>query len=152
MRESIWGYAIVTLGILMIGVMWFISNVTKTDQHNYNLLRETVESAMYDAFDYGAYQIDGTIKINEEKFVESFIRRFAQNAELSNTYKIEIYDINEEPPKVSVKVSSTNSTSLVTGGDNIVFDFSIANSIDAILETTKEYVKWEEKREWIILW
>ena len=70
-------------------------------------------------------------KIIEAKFVENFIRRFAENADLSNDYKIEIFDVNETPPKVSLRVSSRNSTG-VTGE---MVDFNIVNNIDAILET-----------------
>ena len=132
MKESIWGYAILTLGILAVGIIWFFANVTRTDQHNYNLLKETTEAAMLDALDLASYRKDGTIRIDEEKFVENFIRRFAENAELSNEYyKIEIYDVNETPPKVSLKVSSSQETT-ATGE---VIDFKIVNNIDAILET-----------------
>ena len=131
MKESMWGYAIITLGILAVGIIWFFANATRTDQHNYNLLKETTEAAMFDAVDLAAYRKDGTIRIIEEKFVENFIRRFAQNADLSNTYVIEIYDVNEIPPKVSLKVSSVEETN-ATGE---IIEFDIVNNIDAILET-----------------
>lgn len=131
-----WGYAIIVLGILAIGIIWFFANTTRTDQNNYNLLKETTEAAMLDAVDLAAYRQDGTVKIDEEKFVESFVRRFAENADLSNEYyKIEIYDVNETPPKVSLKVSSAQETS-ATGE---VIEFDIVNNIDAILETKYEY-------------
>ena len=117
MRESVWGYAIITLGVIAIGIIWFFANVTRTDQHNYNLLK--------------AYRKDGTIKIEEEKFVESFLLRFSNNADKSNTYEVEIYDVNETPPKVSLRVRSKNNTS--AAGEN--FTFNIDNHIDAILET-----------------
>lgn len=131
MKESIWGYAILTLGLLAVGIIWFFANVTRNDQHNYNLLKETAESAMVDAIDLAAYRKDGTIKIEEEKFVENFIRRFAENADLSNEYyEIEIYDVREIPPKVSLKVSSAKRTN-PTGE---IVEFDIVNNIDAILE------------------
>lgn len=131
MREAVWGYAIIALGIIAIGIIWFFANSTRTDQHNYNLLKETVEAAMFDSVDLAAYRSDGSIEIDEEKFVENFIRRFAENAELSNTYVIEIYDINTKPPKVSLKVSSAKETT-ATGE---VMTFDVVNNIDAILET-----------------
>ena len=131
MKESMWGYAVMMLGILAIAIIWFFANVTRTDQHNYNLLKETVESAMIDSVDISAYREDGTIKIIEQKFVANFIRRFAENADLSNKYRIEIFDVNETPPKVSLRVSSTNKTN--ASGELI--DFKIVNNIDAILET-----------------
>ena len=146
MKESMWGYAIIVLGILAIGIIWFFANTTKTDQHNYNLLKETTEAAMLDAVDLAAYRQDGTVKIDEEKFVESFVRRFAENADLSNEYyKIEIYDINETPPKVSLRVSSASKTS-ATGE---IVEFDVVNNIDAILETkySKEIEVEEETTE-----
>jgi len=139
LKESIWGYAILTLGILAVGIIWFFANVTRTDQHNYNLLKETTEAAMLDAVDLAAYRIDGTVRIEEEKFVENFIRRFAENADLSNTYRIEIYDVNETPPKVSLRVLSSKETN-ATGE---IIEFDIVNNIDAILET--KY--WEENKK-----
>lgn len=132
MKESMWGYAIIVLGILAVGIIWFFANTTRTDQHNYNLLKETTEAAMLDALDLAAYRSDGTIRIEEEKFVENFIRRFAENADLSNEYyEIDIYDVNEEPPKVSLRVSSKRKTT--STGEIIEFD--IVNHLDAILET-----------------
>lgn len=131
MRESFWGYGVIILGILTIGIIWFFANTTRTDQHNNNLLKETTEAAMFDALDLAAYRKDGTIRIEEEKFVENFIRRFADNAELSNTYLIEIFDVNEVPPKVSLRVSSKSSTN-ATGE---IVEYNLVNNIDAILET-----------------
>lgn len=86
---------------------------------------------MYDSIDLATYRKDGIVKIEEEKFVENFIRRFAENASLSNNYLIEIYDINETPPKVSLKVSSSNTTN-ATGE---IMEFNLINRIDAIIET-----------------
>lgn len=131
-----WGYGILALGILAVGIIWFFANVTRTDQHNYYLLKETVESAMLDALDLSEYRRSGTIRIEEEKFVENFIRRFAENADLSNTYLIEIYDVVEIPPKVSLKVSSMKQTNDATAlPEGETFEFNIVNNIDAILET-----------------
>lgn len=130
MKESFWGYLIVFLGVVAIFFIYFFQSFTNTDEHNYNLLRETTEAAMLDAFDLASYREDGTIRIDREKFVENFVRRFAENANLSRTYVIEIYDVNEEPPKVSLKVSSAESTN-ITGQ---IMTFDISNRLDAILE------------------
>lgn len=131
MKESFWGVVIITFGVISILFIYFFQNVTNTDQQNYNLLKETTESAMYDAIDLTEYTNNGNIKINAEKFVENFVRRYAENASLSNTYVIEIYDINEYPPKVSLLVKSKEDTN-ATGE---IVDFDITNRIDAILET-----------------
>lgn len=132
MKESFWGYLLVVLGLLVIGIIWFIANSTRTDQHNFYLLRETVESSMLEAVDLAAYRQTGEIQIDEATFIETFLRRFANNADLSNIYVIEIYDINTNPPKVSMKISSTKETN--ASGELITFD--MVNNIDAILEAT----------------
>ena len=122
---------IISFGVIAILFIYFFQNITNTDQQNYNLLKETTEAAMYDSIDQVEYQKNGNIKINAEKFIENFIRRYAENASLSNTYVIEIYHISEYPPKVSLLVKSSEQTT-ATGE---VMDFQITNRIDAILET-----------------
>lgn len=132
MHESFWGTFIIGAGVLIIGLIFFMQKITNTSEQNYTLIKETTQAAMSDAFDYASYMNDGkTIRINREVFVESFIRRFAQNANLTNRYEIEIYDVNEYPPKVSLKVKT--KTSGVVANEEIDFDFT--NQIDAILES-----------------
>lgn len=130
MKESFWGATIVGIGIFSIFFLYLFQSITNTDEHNYHLLKEATEAAMIDALDLSEYRETGEIKIDREKFVENFLRRFAESATLSRTYKIEIYDVNEKPPKVSLKVSSSESTAI--SGE--VIEFNISNSIDAILE------------------
>ncbi len=72
------------------------------------------------------------MRINREKFVENFLRRFSESVSL-NTYTIEFYDIYEAPPKASVKVTS-KSGSFMVNGDSESFD--IVNKVDAVLETS----------------
>ena len=132
MKESFWGYMVIVLGVVAIAVIWFIANSTRTDQHNFYLLCETVEASMLDSVDLAVYRQTGEIEINEATFIENFLRRFANNADLSNTYVIEIYDISTKPPKVSMKVSSASD---VTATGDII-SFNMINNIDAILETT----------------
>jgi len=131
MKEAFWGSMVVGAGILAIFFMYFFQSITNTDEHNYHLLKETTEAAMWDAFDLGAYRQDGTIRIDREKFAESFLRRFAESATLANTYQIDIYDINELPPKVTLVVKSSESTTLT--GEKL--EFNIENRLSAILET-----------------
>lgn len=134
MKESFWGVLVILIGVVSILVVNFFQSLTNTDEHNYILLKETTEAAMYDSFDLASYRSDGVIRVDREKFVENFLRRFAENANLSRTYQVDIYDINETPPKVSIKVSSREGTNL--SGSPI--EFSIENRLDAILETPYE--------------
>lgn len=131
MSESFWGTFIIGAGVLIITVIFFMQKVTNTSEQNYTLIKETTEAAMKDSLDYATYLKDGNIRINREVFVESFIRRFSQNASLSNTYVIEIYDVNEYPPKVSLKVKTKEGKFIAN--EEITFD--ITNQIDAIYET-----------------
>ena len=133
MHESFWGTFIVATGVLIITIIFFMQRLTNTSEQNYTLIKETTHAAMEDAFDYASYMADGqTVRINREVFVESFLRRFAQNASLSNSYVIEIYDVNECPPKVSLKVKTKEGAVIA----NQEVEFNITNQIDAIYETT----------------
>lgn len=131
MKESFWGVLVVMLGVVSIAFIIFFQNSTNTDEQNYILLKEITEAAMYDAVDYASYRSTGTICIDREKFVENFMRRFAESVSIGNTYKIDIYDVSECPPKVSLQVSSKLDSN-VTGEE---MEFDIVNRLDAILET-----------------
>ena len=138
MSESFWGTFIVSLGVIIIALIFFMQKVTNSGEQTYTLLKETTEAAMMDAVDYNAYynQTDNgqkVIRINREAFVESFIRRFSQNASLANTYVVEFYDINEYPPKVSIKLKTKEGGSV----GNQQYTFDITDQIDAILESVE---------------
>src|SRR5574344_35058 len=135
MKESFWGILVILIGIVSIYFVFFFQSVTNTDEHNYNLLKEVTEASMYDAVDLASYKAYGVIRINREKFVESFVRRYAESANLSRTYYIQIYDVNETPPKVSIKVSSIEESKNMTGNDfNIeIMDIDIVNKLDSRL-------------------
>lgn len=130
MKESFWGTMIISLGVIAIVFIYFFQSITNSDEHNNTLLKETAEAAMFDAFDLATYKATGEIRIDREKFVENFIRRFAQNSNMSRDYRIEFYDINEEPPKVSIRIRSTESGSIA--GE--ITNFTIDNKLDAIME------------------
>ena len=133
MKESYWIVLIIMLGVICVAFINFFQLYTNTDEQNYMLLKETTEAAMYDAIDMNDYKIHGVLRINREKFVENFVRRFSESVSLGNTYVIEIYDVNETPPKVSLKVSSKLNSNAST---NKVIEFDVVNKLNAILETT----------------
>ena len=131
MHQSFWGILIVAAGIVSVAFIFFFQNATNTDEQNYALIKEVTEAAMYDAVDLAAYKTTGNVRIDTEKFVENFMRRFAESVTLGNLYVIDIYDVNETPPKVTLQIS-TKLDSNVTGE---LMEFDITNRIDAILET-----------------
>lgn len=131
MKESYWGYWLILLGVFVIVIMMLISNLTSSNTQDYYLVKEITEASMLDAVDYGYYRQYNEVRISKEKFVESFLRRFAESANLSTTYQISFYDIYEAPPKVSVKVSSTSNSFRIFGDSD---SFDMVNKVDSILE------------------
>ncbi|MBQ8891456.1 MAG: hypothetical protein IJ068_01160 [Bacilli bacterium] len=76
-------------------------------------------------------------KLNKDVFVESFIRRFANNVNNNKSYQVTIQEVIEYPPKVSVRIDTLNTYNSVesrTEEFNLNPDYSIRNQIDAILE------------------
>ena len=132
MKESMWGVLVVLLGATSLLVITFFQNITNTDEHNSQLLKEVTEAAMWDAFDYASYRAYGVVRIDREKFVENFTRRYAESAQKSRTYDIDFYDVNEMPPKVSVKVTSRDTGNNLLSGE--ATEVTLSNKIDAILE------------------
>lgn len=131
MKEAYWGYWLMIFGVFIIVVLLLVQSFTSTNTQDYYLVQSITEASIIDAVDYAYYRQFGEVKINKEKFYESFIRRFAEEASLSTTYDIEFSEVYEAPPKVGVKVSSkSNAFSIL--GDSETFD--IVNKIDAILE------------------
>ena len=131
MKHAYWGYWLIVLGIFVVVVMLLVQSVTATNTQDYYMIKEVTQSAMVDSVDYAYYRDYGEIKINKEKFMECFVRRMAEETNVSQTYKIEFYQIYEAPPKVSVKVSSRSNSFNIAG---TATDFDVVNKVDAILE------------------
>lgn len=131
MKESLWGYWLIVLGIFVIIIMMLVQDFTTTNTQDYYLLKEVTEASMIDSVDYAYYRQHGEVKINKEKFVENFLRRFSETMNLNKTYRVDFYGIYESPPKVSVKISTTTNTFTIAGDQS---SFDIVNKLDAILE------------------
>lgn len=139
MKESMWGYWIVVLGISIMSVMVLLQNYTTTSEQDYFLIKSVLEASMYEAVDYGYYRDTGTLKMNTEKFVENFVRRFSETVNINKTYEISFYDIYEEPPAASVSVTTgTNETNY--GNDARVTESNdVTNRLTGILYTNTNY-------------
>lgn len=95
------------------------SNITKEKLNSYNSCNLLV----------------GEVKLNKDVFVESFLRRFAENINNSKSYQVTIQEVIEYPPKVSVRIdtySTYGTNTIVSEFDE--GDFNITNQIDAIFE------------------
>ena len=119
-----------SVGIILLSVVALLLLVVL----DYYLVKETVDAAIVDAIDASYLRTCGLYRMDREKFVESFLYRFADSVDTSRSYKIEFYDLNEVPPKVSVKVDSLTSLTFNAQGEQVAPN--ITTSYDAILETT----------------
>ena len=145
MNSSFWGVGMVLLGLAGLAFVLLFQNISATDNQNYYLLKEVTEASMIDAVDIAKFRETGEVRIYEEKFVESFIQRWSESADRGREYVVEIYDVVESPPKVSLKVTSLNEEFMmdVSGkpkADGTVstkedMQFDIVGQLDAILET-----------------
>ena len=131
MKNAFWGYWLILLGIFVVVIMLLVQNLTTSSTQDYYLIKEITEAALVDAVDYSYYRSYGEIKINKEKFYESFLRGFAETASLSTTYTVSFYGVYEAPPKVSVEVKSKSNTFNVVGDPE---SFDMVERIDAIIE------------------
>lgn len=167
MKVSTWGYLFLFLGILGVLLINLFGNVTINNEQDYYILKEVTESAMLDAVDVEAFRQGigydgvtmhtdpesmhcatgetGVIRIVKERFIESFIRHFAETVDRNRKYTITFKDIDECPPKVTVKITTEESLSWFAGllGKNDTVDYEtdtadVVNILNAILETEEK--------------
>lgn len=131
MKESVWAWWFLVLGLIMIGVVMLVTDMTTTSEQNYFMLKEITEASMVESVDYAYYRKYGDLRIVSEKFMENFIRRYSDVVTINKTSDISFYDIFESPPKVTVEVKTGSSQIII---DNVGASFDIINRIDAILE------------------
>lgn len=129
MNKGILTVGIILLSLVALLLINMISNQSTGSELDYYLLKETTTASLEDSIDYTFYRQNGLIRIDKEKFVENFLRRFADNVDNTRTYNVKFYDINEVPPKVSIKVDS--QTVLSAKGDQL----PLSTQIDAIIES-----------------
>lgn len=130
MSKAFLALGIVVLGLITFAMVNVIQDYSTGNDLDYYLLKETTKGSMEDAIDLNFYRIHGIVRMDKEKFVESFAKRFANNVQArSKKYTISFYDINETPPKVSVKVKTATAARF----NNDAID--IENRLDAIVES-----------------
>ena len=155
MNSTMWSYFFVMVGILGIVLINIFSDILIANEQDYFLLKETTEAAMIDSVDMAAFSqgldkndtydedlikcekgISGTLRIQQDKFIESFLMRFSNAISLRKTYEISIMDIQECPPKVTVAIKAKDKYSFIEffrvsydSGEQIV------NKLTGILET-----------------
>lgn len=139
MKESLWGYWIVILGISIMSVMILLQSYTTTSEQDYYLLKGVMQASMYEAVDYGYYRDKGKLKMNAEKFVENFVRRFSETVNINKTYVVTFYDIYEMPPAASVSVTTETEQSNMGQNGGASDAVSVSNRLTGILYTNSKY-------------
>lgn len=131
MKESVWAWWFIVLGLIIIAVVILVTDMTTTSEQNYHMIKEISEASMMESIDYAYYRKYGDLRINQEKFMENFIRRYSDVITINKTSTISFYDNFESPPKITVEVR-TRSTQIIINYSST--DFEITNRLDAILE------------------
>ena len=106
MNKGMLTVGIILLSVLALLLVNVLSSYSTGSELDYYLVKETTDAAMEDSIDMAFLRECGLYRIDKERFVESFLYRFADSVDSSRDYHIDFYDINEVPPKVSVKVDS----------------------------------------------
>ena len=132
MNKAMLTVGIILLSIIALGIINLIQNYTTGQELDYYLLKETTEAAIEDAIDANYYREASTIRMDKEKFTESFLLRFADTVDTSRAYDIQMYDIHEVPPKATIKIQSGTNYSFNNESINIV------TSLSSIVETNNK--------------
>ena len=135
MNKGMLTVGIILLSIIALLLINVLTNYSTGGELDYYLVKETTNAAMQDAIDNTYLRTCGLYRIDKEKFVENFVYRFANSIDTTRDYNIKFYDINEVPPKVSVKVDSLTVLSFKADSDGESQAADISTSYDAILET-----------------
>lgn len=133
MNKGMLTVGIILLAVISLLLINVLNNFETGGELDYYLVKETTEAALQDAIDVEYLRQNGLVRIDKERFAENFLRRFADAVDYTRTYKVKMYDINEVPPKVSVKVDSQT----VLQFDGTAAD--ITTSYDAIMESNFRY-------------
>ena len=132
MKEQAWGYAIISLGLIILSVLLLTQRLTTTNEEDFYLGREILAASMVDAVDLGTFRTTGELVMIKEKFVEIFLRRFAESVSTSKNFQIDFYDIKEYPPKASVRIRTTSGETTI---QNDSFEVNIDTLLSGVLET-----------------
>ena len=135
MKESSWAFALVSFGLAIFAILMLTQRISTSTEEDFYLGREVLTASMLDAVDYSTFRNTGELVMVEQKFVEIFIRRFAESVSGTKTYKLDFYDIREYPPKASVRVR-TSSGSTTIGSSQ--FDVTLDTLLSGVLETVIE--------------
>ena len=139
-----WSFA--SVGLIMIGlfgivIIMLFNEITVSNEQDYYTLKDATEAAMIEAVDVAYYRLTGDIKINQEKFVENFTRRFTETSIFGQgDYSVVFYQISEYPAKVSLRIYDNTRSYNIYNAFSVEVDATqtaIVNEISAILDGYK---------------
>lgn len=136
MKWSFANVGLIIFGFFGIFIITFFNELTVSNEQDYYTLKDAVEASMIDSVDTTYFRLTGSIKINQEKFVELLTRRFSEVATYGEgNYNLEFYQISESPPKVSVRVvDATNSYNIFGTFGTSPTQVDVVNEITAIMD------------------
>ena len=105
------------------------------DESEYELVDITYEDGkeLCDSTKKKCEILHNEYRINKKAFSESLIRRFANVINNNKGYELIIQEVIEYPPKVSVRINSSDDNFFPT--DKASGGFTIVNQMDSIVET-----------------
>ena len=132
--------AFLTIGIIIMIILGiFVVNMITSQQTgqelDYYLLKNTAEAAMTDSLDNEFYETYGVVRMDKEKFIDAFVRRFANGVDATRSYNFKFYDLNETPPKVSIKVTSKSNAISKNNATDIVVKINLINESNYTKDT-----------------
>lgn len=134
MNKGMLTVGIILLSVIALLLINVLTNFSTGSELDYYLVKETADAAMEDSIDKTYLRLCGLYRIDKERFVENFVYRFANNVDNTRNYDIKFYDINEVPPRASIKVDSL--TTLAFKSDKNTEAADISTSYDVLLETS----------------
>ena len=136
MKWSFASVGLVAAGLVGVVIILLFQNLTVKNEEDYYLLKEILEASMIDSIDLAYYRDTGELKIVQEKLVENFTRRFAESSSILNTqnYSLEFFNIMEEPPKASVRITTDIGEYTIFGNQLEPQSYNVKNSLDGIIE------------------
>lgn len=134
MKYAYWSLGLIMFGMFGIVAVVMFESITVNNETEYYSLKEAMEASMIESVDLAYYRLNGNLKISEQKFVENFTKRFANNvAGDVKDYEIQFYDIMELPPKATVVITGTTKDYTLSTEDKDI-SFDIKNNLTGILE------------------
>lgn len=135
MNKGMLAIGIILLSLIALLLINVLTNFSTGGELDYYLVRETTDASIQDSIDITAYRNCKIVRLDREKFVENFLYRFINSVDNTREYDVYFYDINEVPPKVSVKVDSSTVLAFNVKNGESKEKADITTSYDAIVES-----------------